>query len=341
MDTRILGKDLAVSAVGLGCMGFSHAYGAPLEERETIRLLRQAAEMGYTFFDTAEVYGTAEDAHANERLVGEALVPLRNQVVIASKFGLRFDVESGVFPYPLLPDSRPETIRASVEGSLKRLKTDHIDLYFQHRIDPEVAPEEVAGVMAELMREGKITHWGISEANEAYLRRANAVCPVTAVQNRYSMMARHYEALFPVLEELGVGLVAFSPMANGFLTGKYGKGTQFDAQYDYRASMPQFTDEAVEKNQSLLALLERLAKEKNATPAQISLAWMLCKKPWIVPIPGTRRPERMEENAGAAEVFLSPEEVSQLDEALDHMELSAVFGGHQCQSRDKAAEEGK
>ena len=225
MDTRILGKDLTVSAVGFGCMGFSHAYGAPTDERETVRLLRQAAELGYTFFDTAEVYGTPEDPHANERLVGKALAPIRSHVTIASKFGLRFDLESGRIPYPLIPDARPQTIRSSVEGSLRRLRSDHIDLYFQHRIDPAVSPEEVAGVMADLIREGKITHWGISEANEEYLRRAHAVCPVTAVQNRYSMMARRCESLFPVLEELGIGLVAFSPMANGFLTGKYGKGT--------------------------------------------------------------------------------------------------------------------
>lgn len=327
MNTRILGKDLAVSAVGLGCMGFSHAYGAPTEKDEAVRLIRQAAEMGYTFFDTAEVYGTPEDPHVNERLVGEALAPIRDKVVIASKFGLRFDFASGKVPVPLIPDSRPETIRHSVEGSLKRLGTDHIDLYFQHRIDPAVEPEEVAGVMAGLIREGKITHWGISEANEDYLRRANAVCPVTAVENRYSMMARQYESLFPVLEELGVGLVAFSPMANGFLTGRYGKGQHFDPRTDYRAAMPQFTDAAVEQNAALLSLLNDMAAQKKATPAQISMAWMLCKKPWIVPIPGTRKPERMAENAGAAGIRLTAQEVQALDDALDQMEMSAVFGG--------------
>lgn len=330
MQTRILGKDFKVSALGLGCMGFSHAYGAPLEERETIQRLRRAVEIGYTFFDTAEVYGTPQDPHANERLVGEALAPYRGKIAISTKFGLRFDFESGKTPLPLIPDSSPNTIRTSVEESLKRLQTDHIDLYFQHRIDPKVSPEEVAGVMADLIREGKITHWGISEVGEEYLRRANAVCPVTAVQNRYSMMARHYEPLFPVLEELGIGLVAFSPMANGFLTGKYGKGTQFDPKYDYRAAMPQFTDAAADQNHDLLELLRSMAAEKDATPAQISLAWMLCKKPWIVPIPGTRSPERMEENAGAADVMLSPQEVSKIDDALDHMNLSAVFGGTPC-----------
>ena len=326
MDKRILGEDLEVSAVGLGCMGFSHAYGAPTEDKEAVRLIRRAAEIGYTFFDTAEVYGTQEDPHINEELVGEALSGIRDEVVIATKFGLSFDTESGKIPYPLIPDSRPETIRRSVEGSLRRLKTDHIDLYFQHRIDPKVEPEEVAGVMSDLIREGKITHWGISETNEEYLRRANAVCPVTAVQNRYSMMARGYESLFPALEELGIGLVAFSPMANGFLTGKYGKGTKFDPKYDYRASMPQFTDEAAERNRELLQLLSDLAKAKNATSAQISMAWMLCKKPWIVPIPGTRKEERMIENAGAADIKLTEREVKKLDEALDKIPMSGVFG---------------
>lgn len=327
METRILGKDLTVSAVGLGCMGFSHAYGAPTSEKEAIRLLRRAFDLGYTFFDTAEVYGTADDPHVNEELVGKALADVKQQVVIATKFGLRFDRDSGKVPLPLVPDSRPETIRRSVEGSLKRLGVDHIDLYFQHRMDPTVEPEEVAGVMADLIKEGKITHWGISEATEDYLRRANGVCPVTAVQNRYSMMARHYESLFPVLEELEIGFVAFSPMANGFLTGKYGKGQQFDPQTDYRAFMPQFTDEAVSENAALLKLLYDMAAEKKATPAQISLAWMLCKKNWIVPIPGTRKEERMAENAGAAGIVLSGDEVNALNEALDHMKMSAVFGG--------------
>ena len=326
MQTRTLGKDLQVSAVGLGCMGFSHAYGAPTESGEAVRLLRRAAEMGYTFFDTAEVYGTPEDPHINEALVGEALAPVRDKVVIATKFGLRFDFDSGKVPLPLIPDSRPETIRRSVEGSLRRLRTDHIDLYFQHRIDPQVEPETVAGVMADLIREGKITHWGISEANEDYLRRANAVCPVTAVQNRYSMMARQYEALFPTLEELGVGLVAFSPMANGFLTGSYGKDSRFDPKTDYRAGMPQFAPGAIDQNQPLLDLLRRMAQEKQATPAQISLAWMLCKKTWIVPIPGTRKEARMAENAGAVGVALTPAEVAALDQALDRVEMSGVFG---------------
>lgn len=327
METRILGKNFAVSAVGLGCMGFSHAYGAPTEETETVQMIRNAYELGYTFFDTAEIYGTSDNPHVNEKLVGEALKPIRNHVQIATKFGIHFDMSSSEVNHPLIPDSRPEVIRASVEGSLKRLQTDYIDLYFQHRIDPAVEPEAVAEVMAELIKEGKILHWGISETNEEYLRRAHAVCPVTAVENRYSMMARQYEAIFPTLEELGVGLVAFSPMANGFLTGKYGKGEKFDPKHDYRSNMPQFTDEAVEKNQELLTFLHQIAEEKNATSAQISMAWMLCKKPWIVPIPGTRKLERLKENAGAAEVKLTPQEIQALDDALNKMEMSEVFGG--------------
>ena len=327
MERRVLGKNMKVSAIGLGCMGFSHAYGAPTEEQEAIRMIRYAFDCGYTLFDTAEVYGTANNPHVNEQLMGEALRPIRNHVQIATKFGIRFDMSSTQVNHPLIPDSRPEVIRKSVEGSLKRLQTDHIDLYFQHRIDPAVEPETVAGIMKELIKEGKILHWGISEANEEYLRRAHTVCPVTAVENRYSMMARHYEALFPVLEKLKVGLIAFSPMANGFLTGAYGKGVQFDKKLDYRSNMPQFTDEAIEQNQELLRLLHHIAETKDATPAQISMAWMLCKKPWIVPIPGTRKQNRLMENAGAAEIKLSADEVTALDHVLDYIKMSAVFGG--------------
>ena len=333
MNTRTLGADLTVSAVGLGCMGFSHAYGAPTEKKEAIRSIRAACDLGYTLFDTAETYGTAADPHENEKLVGEALKDVRNSVQIVTKFGIRFDETSTAVNKPLIPDSRPETIRSSVEGSLRRLQTDHIDLYFQHRMDPRVEPETVARVMADLIREGKITHWGISEVTEDYLRRAHAVCPVTAVQNRYSMMARQHEALFPVLEELNVGFVAFSPMANGLLTGAYGKDSRFDPRLDYRSAMPQFTPEAAEQNRALLELLRDLAERKRATPAQISLAWMLCKKPYIVPIPGSRKVERMRENAGAAEVVLSPAEVEALDKALDTIPMSAVFGGTAVKSR--------
>lgn len=218
-------------------------------------------------------------------------------------------------------------IRASVEDSLKRLHTDHIDLYYQHRLDPKIPIEEVAGVMADLIREGKITHWGLSEAAEETIRRAHAVCPVTAIQNRYSMMARWYEVLFPVLEELQIGYVAFSPLANGFLSAKYGKDTVFGGVYDYRSMMPQFTADSMDKNKELLNLLHEIAAQKQATPAQISLAWMLCKKPYLVPIPGTRKAERLEENAGASNVLLSAEEIEALDQALDNMEMSEVFGG--------------
>lgn len=327
MKYRTLGNDLTVSAVGLGCMGMSHAYGAPADKKEMTELLAQAVDMGYTFFDTAEVYGTPEHPHDNEELVGAALAPYRNQVKIATKFGIHFDMESPQVNKPLVPDSRPEVIRASVEASLKRLGTDHIDLYYQHRPDPDVPVEEVAGVMAELMQEGKITHWGLSEADEEMIRRAHKVCPVTAIQNRYSMMARWYEELFPMLEELNIGYVAFSPLANGFLSGKYGKDSVFEAGTDYRSVMPQFTTEGIDKNASLLALLQGMAEEKQATPAQISLAWMLCKKPYIVPIPGTRKLNRLEENAGASEIFLTKEEVEALDQALSSMEMSDVFGG--------------
>lgn len=326
MEKRILGNGLEVSSLGFGCMGLSHAYGAPTEKNEAIRIIRRAVEEGYTFFDTAEIYGTQDNPYDNEILVGEALKPYHDKVKIATKFGIRFDLSSSLVPYPILTNSTPARIRESVEGSLERLQTDHIDLYFQHRIEPNVEPEVVAEVMAELIKEGKILHWGISEANEDYLRRANAVCPVTAVENRYSMMARQYETLFPVLEELGVGLVAFSPMANGLLTGKYGKNETFDKKYDYRSNMPQFTDEAMDINRELLELLKETADRKGATSAQISLAWMLCKKPWIVPIPGTRKEHRLIENAGAAAVKLTQEEVAALDEALDKVPMSAVFG---------------
>lgn len=330
MEKRVLGKDLEVSAVGFGCMGLSHAYGEPTEEAEAARVLREAVDAGYTLFDTAEMYGPSDDPHQNEELVGRALAPVRDEVKIATKFGIRFDRSSAQVNKPLIPDSRPETIRVSVEGSLRRLRTDRIDLYFQHRIDPGVEPEVVAETIAELMAEGKVLRWGISEASEEYLRRAHAVCPVTAVENRYSMMARWHESLFPALEELGVGFIAFSPMANGLLTGAYGKGDSFDAaKGDYRANMPQFQQDAFDANAALLALVEEVAAEKQATPAQVSLAWMLCKKPYIVPIPGSRKAGRLRENAGATNVRLSTAEVARIDEALDAIPMSDVFGGSQ------------
>ena len=327
MQYRTLGKDLKVSAIGLGCMGFSHAYGAATEKSEAIKSILQAVDIGYNFFDTAEVYGTADDPHQNETLVGEALKGCRDRVIIATKFGIHFDMSSPQVNKPLVPDSRPEVIRKSVEDSLKRLGTDYIDLYYQHRPDPKIPVEEVAGVMSDLIKEGKITHWGLSEADEETICRAHAVCPVTAIQNRYSMMARWHEKLFPALEELGIGYVAFSPLANGFLSAKYDKNSSFDKTYDYRSMMPQFTENGIDQNAALLELIAKIASEKNATSAQISLAWMLCKKPYIVPIPGTRKLERLRENAAAADVVLTPDEVKAIDQALDNMEMSEVFGG--------------
>jgi len=328
MNYRTLGPGrLRVSAVGLGCMGMSHAYGAPADKREMKNLLADAVDMGYTLFDTAEVYGTPQNPHDNEELLGEVLKPLRDHVVIATKFGISFDRPDEPGTHKLIPCSRPEAIRRSVEDSLRRLHTDRIDIYYQHRIDPDVQPEEVAEVMADLIREGKILHWGISEATEEYLRRAHRVCPVTAVQNRYSMMARHHERLFHVLEELGIGFVAFSPLANGVLTTCYTADSRFDAATDYRASMPQFRKESFELNRKLFALLDRLAEDHHATPSQIALAWMLCKRPWIVPIPGTRHLCRLKENIGAADIALTKEDVCNIDEELDNMKMSEVFGG--------------
>lgn len=328
MEYRTLGSGgLRVSAVGLGCMGMSHGYGVPADKREMTRLLEEAVEIGYTFFDTAEIYGTADDPHANEELLGKALESYRDRIVIATKFGLMFDDPEGDGPHPIIPDSSPGAIRRSVEGSLRRLCTDHIDLYYQHRIDPAVEPETVAEVMGDLIKEGKILNWGISEANEDYLRRAHAVCRVAAVQNRYSMMARWHEDIFPTLEELGIGFVAFSPLANGLLTTNYDSTSKFDPHTDYRAAMPQFRKESFSRNQELLDYVMHLAGEHNATPSQISLAWMLCKKPWIVPIPGTRHTDRLRENAGAADIKLSREEVENIDRTLDRIPMSEVFGG--------------
>lgn len=324
MNKRVLGNGLEVSDIGFGCMGLTHAYGAAIERKEAVRLIREAAEAGYTFFDTAECYlgfyadGTAAN---NEEIVGEALKPVRDSVVIATKFGVTHGGNN------LIMDSNPKTIRKSIEGSLKRLGVEVIDLYYQHRIDEKVPPEEVAGTMQELIKEGKILHWGISETDEDYLRRADAVCKVTAIQNRYSMMARWHENLFPVCEELNIGYVAFSPMANGFLSDAFGKGSKF-AEGDFRNFMPQYSDEGYEANRELLTMIRNIAEEKNVTPAQVSLAWMLCKKPWIVPIPGTRRKERMIENAGAAEIVLTKAEVSEMDSLLDSIGMSEVFGEH-------------
>ena len=314
-------------------MGISHAYGTPSTEKEATELIEKAIDLGCTFFDTAEVYGTADNPHHNEELIGKILKKHRDNVVIATKFGIGFDTESKTVNKSLIPNSKPEVIRKSVENSLRRLGTDHIDLYYQHRYDPNVPIEEVAGVMADLIKEGKITHWGLSETNEELIRKANAVCPITAIQNRYSMMARHYENLMPVLEELNIGFVAFSPLANGLLTGKYNPSSTFDSVSDYRSNMPQFKAENYDKNKDLFNLLNNLAKDKNAAPTQISLAWMLCKKPYIVPIPGTRKIERLIENLGSADIDLSKEKVSNIDNALNNMKMSEVFGGSAIKER--------
>ena len=326
MNKRRLGNsELYVNPVGLGCMGFSHAYGSPTEKNAAVKILREAAEMGYDFFDTAESYtGINADGtiSCNEELVGDAVKGIRDKVILATKMGVSHNADR-----TLRLDSSPQTIRKSVEGSLKKLGTDYIDLYYQHRIDPNVEPETVADTMAQLIREGKIRCWGISEATEEYLRRANAVCPVTAIQNRYSMMARDHEVLFNACEELNVSFVAFSPMANGFLTGKYTPATTFTDKQDYRSDMPQYTREGYEKAGALLKLLAQLAEEKHASMGQISLAWMLCKKPFIIPIPGSRRLERLRENFEAGNALLTEEEINQIDARLDTMKF-AVFGGH-------------
>lgn len=326
MDKRILGKsNIEVSPLGMGCMGITHASGDPRPDDEAVNVIRQAHEMGYTFFDTAECYvGTRTDGSLayNESVVGAALAPVRDEVVIATKFGVTHAPDETI-----IPDSRPETIRAAVEGSLRRLGTDRIDLYYQHRIDPRVEPETVAEVMADLIREGKILSWGISETTEDYLRRADAVCPVSAVQMRYSLMAHWNESLFPVLEELNVAFVAFSPMANGFLTGAYNHNTRFEGTQDYRDGMPQYTEEGERRAEPLTRLVRELAEAHRATPAQISLAWMLQKKPYIISIPGSRKPERLRENLGAVDVELTGSEVARIDELLEGLDLM-VFGGH-------------
>ena len=319
MKTRILGH-LTVSAVGFGCMGISHAYGEPMKKRDAIKLLREAVEKGYTFFDTAECY-VGENSN-NEEIIGEALAPFAGKVQIATKFGIKHEGRS------LICDSRPEIIKKSVEGSLKRLGVERIDLYYQHRIDPHVPAEEVAGVMEQLIKEGKISHWGVSEANEEYLRKAHAICPITAIQNRYSMMYRAYEKLFPVLEELNIGFVAFSPLANGVLSTRYNAATTFESDKDYRREMPQFQREAYEQNAAFMQLLKNAAAKRNTTTAQISLAWLMGKKPYIVPIPGTTKTERMQENADAAKIELTQDEEQHMDEMLNCIEMSAVFGGH-------------
>jgi aryl-alcohol dehydrogenase-like predicted oxidoreductase len=321
MQKRTLGKSgLEVSAIGLGCMGMSFAYGPAGDRQEMINLLHAAVDRGVTFFDTAEVYGP----FANEELVGEALQPLRDKVVIATKFG--FDISPGRDPRGTAPgvNSRPEHIREVAEASLKRLRVETIDLLYQHRVDPNVPIEEVAGAVKELIQEGKVRHFGLSEAGVNTIRRAHAVQPVTALQSEYSLWSRDVEAkILPVVEELGIGFVPYSPLGRGFLTGKIDEDTQFDPS-DFRNRLPRFTPEARRTNQALVDLLGRIAERKKATPAQIALAWLLAQKPWIVPIPGTTKLHRLEENIGAAAVELTPEDLSEIEGAASSIEVEGA-----------------
>jgi aryl-alcohol dehydrogenase-like predicted oxidoreductase len=305
MKTRTLGKDLEVSAIGLGCMGLTFGYGAATDTSEAIKLIRSAYDKGVTFFDSAEAYGAA-----NEEMVGEATAPFRNKVVVATKFGFRNgSPKDGL-------DSSPARIRLVAEQSLKRLKTDSIDLFYQHRVDPDVPIEDVAGTVKDLIAEGKVKHFGLSEASAATVRRAHAVLPVTALQSEYSMFTREPEAqVIPTLEELGIGFVTFSPLGKGFLTGKIDESTKFQ-EGDIRASLPRFADEAREANAKLVKLIGELAEAKKATPAQVALAWLLAQKPWIVPIPGTTKLHRLEENVGGANVDLTASDLQELDAVL-------------------------
>jgi aryl-alcohol dehydrogenase-like predicted oxidoreductase len=312
MQKRKLGKNgLEVSALGLGCMGMSYAYGEIPGKKEMISLIQKAVEDGVTLFDTAEMYGP----FTNEELVGEALAPYRNKVVIATKFGIKMQDGKQV------QDSRPEQIRKSVEGSLKRLNTDFIDLYYQHRVDTTVQIEEVAGALKDLIKEGKVKHWGLSEAGVKTIRRAHAVQSLTAIQSEYSLWWRRpEEELVPTLEELGIGFVTFSPLGKGFLTGSFNKDSKF-GKSDFRNIVPRFTPEALEANQVLVDLLKKVAEQKHATPGQIALAWLLAQKPWIVPIPGTTKLKRLEENIGAAEVTLTSKELSEIKLALEKIKV--------------------
>jgi aryl-alcohol dehydrogenase-like predicted oxidoreductase len=319
MKKRKLGKsNLEVSAVGLGCMGMSWSYGPAKNRQEMISLLHAAVERGVTFFDTAEVYGPL----ANEELVGEALAPFRGQVVIATKFG--WAPAPGDRERWSALNSRPEHIKQVVEGSLARLKVDAIDLYYQHRVDPNVRIEDVAGAVKDLIRQGKVKHFGLSEAGEQTIRRAHAVQPVTALQSEYSLWFRRPEQeILPTLEELGIGFVPYSPLGKGFLTGKISADTKFDST-DFRSTIPRFRPENMDANQAMVVLLNRFAEQKKATPAQIALAWLLAKKPWIVPIPGTTKQHRLEENIGAAEVELTPNELGEIESAASNIDVQGA-----------------
>ena len=321
-----LGKtDMYVNVIGLGCMGLSHASGTPTPKDEAVEILKKAHEIGYDFYDTAECYtGVYPDGSIsyNEEIVGEAIKDFRKDVILCTKFGVTHKGDH------LELDSSPEKIRAALEGSLKRLQTDYVDIYYQHRIDPKVEPEVVAGVMKELIEEGKIRAWGISEVNEEYLRRAHAICPVTVIENRYSMMARWHENLMPVCKELGITYVAFSPMANGALTGAYQSKKDFgNGDQDFRPDMPQYSDEGIKKTNELLEVVDKIGAKHNANSAQMSLAWMINKYDFIIPIPGSRKIERLKSNFEAGNVELSEEEIKVIDDKLNSMEFK-VFGGH-------------
>ena len=318
MQKRKLGKsNLEVSTIGLGCMGMSFGYGPPKDKQEMISLLRKAVELGVTFFDTAEVYGP----FTNEELVGEALAPVRRKVVIATKFGFKLDPKTG---RSIGVDSRPEHIKEVAEASLKRLRTDVIDLFYQHRVDPDVPIDDVAGAAKELIREGKVKHFGLSEPGVQTIRRAHAVQPVTAVQNEYSLWWRRPEQeVLPALEELGIGFVPYSPLGRGFLTGRMDENTPFEAS-DFRNTLPRFTPEARKANLALVHLLNEIAKRKKATPAQIALAWLLAQKPWLVPIPGTTKLKRLEENIGAAEIELTPDDLREIEDAASEIKVQGA-----------------
>jgi aryl-alcohol dehydrogenase-like predicted oxidoreductase len=318
MKKRKLGKsNLEVSDLGLGCMGLSFGYGPAVDKKDGIALIRAAVERGVTFFDTAEVYGP----YTNEELVGEALAPFRDQVVIATKFGFKIDPSTGK---QAGLDSRPAHIKEVAEGSLKRLKTDVIDLFYQHRVDPNVPIEDVAGVVKELIQQGKVKHFGLSEAGVQTIRRAHKVQPVTALQNEYSLWWREPEKeVIPTLEELGIGFVSFSPLGKGFLTGKISQDTQFDKN-DFRNIVPRFTPENRKANQALVDLLARFAEQKKVTPAQIALAWLLAQKPWIVPIPGTTKRHRLEDNLGAVNTQLLPDELRELETAASKIAVQGA-----------------
>jgi aryl-alcohol dehydrogenase-like predicted oxidoreductase len=318
MQNRTLGKDLEVSALGLGCMGMSSAYGPAADKGEMIKLIRSAHDLGITNFDTAEVYGP----FANEELVGEALQPIREKVVIATKFGFDIDPVTGSRGFGT--NSRPEHIKRVADASLKRLRTDRIDLFYQHRVDPDVPIEDVAGAVKELIAQGKVKHFGMSEAGVQTIRRAHAVQPVTAVQSEYSLFWRGPEAeLLPILEELGIGFVPFSPLGAGFLTGKIDENTKFDPT-DFRNIVPRFSAEARKANMVLVDLVKVVAERKGATPAQIALAWLLAQKPWIVPIPGTTKLIRLEENLGAVTVELTGKDLKQIDDAASRLKLEGA-----------------